>query len=180
VKQAAVGEVRALQKIIAFSLLSLLVACSSQDERRPTGKYWHHGSERPYTIRGVKYYPQVHYKYTAVGEASWYGYDCHGLPTATGRKFQKHNLTAAHRTLPLPSVVLVENLENGKKVKLLVNDRGPFPRNNNRRIIDVTQKAAEILGFRRKGHTRVRVTCLPEESRRAAIAYRRKPYSSGL
>ena len=84
-------------------------------------------------------------------------------------------MTAAHRTLPLPCVVLVENLSNGKKVKLLVNDRGPFAKINTR-IIDVTQKAAEILGFRRKGYTKVRVTCLPKESRIAALKYKRKPY----
>jgi rare lipoprotein A len=117
------------------------------------------------------------YKYIAVGIASWYGYDCHGKPTASGRKFDKNKLTAAHRTLPLPSVVIVENLENGKKVKLTVNDRGPFAKTNSR-IIDVSQRAAELLGFRRKGHARVKVTCLPKESQLAAVAYGRKPYPS--
>jgi rare lipoprotein A len=165
------------QRLAFFSLLALLISCSSQDERG--GKYWKAGSERPYIIDGVKYYPQVNYRYAAVGVASWYGYDFHGKPTSTGRKFDKNKLTAAHRTLPLPSVVIVENLENGKKVKLLVNDRGPFAKTD-RRIIDVSQKAAEILGFRRQGHARVKVVCLPKESQLAAISYRRKPYSSGL
>ena len=107
----------------------------------------------------------------------WYGYDCHGLPTATGRKFDKNQITAAHRTLPLPSVVLVENLENGKKLKVLINDRGPFA-HTSRRIIDVSQQAAELLGFRKKGHAKVRVTCLPKESQLAALNYKRKPYPS--
>jgi rare lipoprotein A len=138
-------------------------------------KYWHAGSERPYVVNGVMYYPQVHYRYAAVGEASWYGYDCHGRPTATGRIFDKNKLTAAHRTLPLPSIVLVENLENGRKIKLLVNDRGPFAKTN-RRIIDVSQRAAQLLGFRNKGFARVRVTCLPSASRMAAIIHGRKPY----
>jgi rare lipoprotein A len=153
-------------------VLLLLAGCASEE---PTLKYWHSPTERPYMINGVKYYPQVHYKYDAIGEASWYGYDCHGLPTATGRRFDKNGMTGAHRTLPLPCVVIVENLMNGKKVKLLINDRGPFAQTN-RRIIDVSQKAAELLGFRRRGSTKVRVTCLPMESIRAALKYKREPY----
>jgi rare lipoprotein A len=157
---------------MAFSLL-LLASCSGDRET----KYWHSGSERPYEIGGIRYYPQTCYQYSAVGYSSWYGYDCHGKPTATGRKFDKNKLTAAHRTLPLPSVVIVENLENGKKVKLLVNDRGPFAYTN-KRIIDVSQRASEILGFRKKGSARVRVTCLPKESQLAALQYKRRPYRS--
>ncbi|MDR1982178.1 MAG: septal ring lytic transglycosylase RlpA family protein [Holosporaceae bacterium] len=160
---------------IVFLSLVLLISCSTRDEHPE--KYWHAGSERPYVINGIKYYPQVHYQYTAIGESSWYGYGFHGLPTATGRKFDKNKLTAAHRTLPLPSIVIVENLKNGKKVKLLVNDRGPFLKTN-KRIIDVSERAAEILGFRRKGCTKVKITCLPKESQLAAIAYGRKPYPS--
>jgi rare lipoprotein A (peptidoglycan hydrolase) len=158
--------------LMAFLLLN---ACSSGPGRYVGKKYWHSSNERPYVINGVMYYPQVHYVYSSIGEASWYGYDCHGKPTAIGRRFDKNKLTAAHRTLPLPSVVLVENLENGRKIKLLVNDRGPFAKTN-RRIIDVTQRAAYLLGFRNKGHARVRVTCLPQASRMAAIAHKRKPY----
>jgi rare lipoprotein A len=159
----------------AIFFLLLLVTCSNPKER--PGKSCHAGTERPYVINGVRYYPQVHYQYSAVGVASWYGYDCQGQPTATGRKFDKNKLTAAHRTLPLPSVVLVENLENGKKVKLLVNDRGPFAKTH-RRIIDISQRAAEKLGSRRKGCVKVRVTCLPKESQLAALDYHRKPYPS--
>ncbi|MDR2107040.1 MAG: septal ring lytic transglycosylase RlpA family protein [Holosporaceae bacterium] len=154
-----------------FFILSLLflISCSRTD------KYWHAGSERPYEINGTEYYPQIHYTYAAAGESSWYGYDCHGRPTATGRKFYKDRLTAAHRTLPLPCIVTVQNLENGRKVKLLVNDRGPFA-HTDRRIIDVSQRAAEILGFRAKGYAKVKVICLPKESRLAALSYGRKPY----
>ncbi|MDR0677477.1 MAG: septal ring lytic transglycosylase RlpA family protein [Holosporaceae bacterium] len=165
-------SIKRIFQVLECLFLALLISCTTKDEIK---KYWHAGSERPYIINGIKYYPQVHYQYAAIGEASWYGYDCHGLPTATGRRFDKNKLTAAHRTLPLPSMVVVENLENGKKAKLLVNDRGPFAKIH-KRIIDVSQKAAELLGFRRKGHAKVKVTCLPEESRRVAIAYGRKPY----
>lgn len=162
-------------KVARAGILFMLIACSSPRDDLPRMKYWHAGTERPYVINGVRYYPQVHYKYDRIGYASWYGYDCHGLSTATGRTFNKNAMTAAHRTLPLPCVVLVENLSNGKKVKLLVNDRGPFAKTNSR-IIDLTQRAAEILGFRNKGFTKVRVTCLPKASRLAALRYKRKPY----
>lgn len=159
-------------RFVKFILIGLLLtSCSGEQEH----KYWHSGSERPYKIKGVRYYPQTNYQYSAVGYSSWYGYDCHGKPTATGRIFNKNKLTAAHRTLPLPSIVIVENLSNGRKVKLLVNDRGPFAYTD-KRIIDVSQRAAEILGFRKKGHTKVRVTCLPKESQLAALQYKRRPY----
>lgn len=164
--------INVIKQVALYTLIVLLSGCATEV---PIKKYWHAGSERPYTIKGVMYYPQVHYRYRKVGYASWYGYECHGLQTASGRKFSKNGLTAAHRTLPLPSVVLVENLENGRKVKLLVNDRGPFAKTN-KRIIDVSQRAAELLGFRRKGYTKVRITCLPKESVAAARRYHRKPY----
>lgn len=145
----------------------------------PKGKYWNSPSERPYIIRNRKYYPQVHYQYSAIGEASWYGPNFHGRKTATGEIFDQNKLTAAHRTLPLPSVVIVENLENGKKVKLIVNDRGPFVLTN-RRIIDVSKKAAEVLGFQHKGIAKVKVTCLPAESQMITCKRKRKPYPSRL
>lgn len=166
-----------VRDFLALAVILLLSACSSDREGYTPAKYWHAGSERPYVVDGVRYYPQTHYQYSVVGYSSWYGYDCHGKPTATGRRFDKNKLTAAHRTLPLPSVVIVENLTNGKKVRLLVNDRGPFARTD-MRIIDVSQRAAEILGFRRKGLTKVRVTCLPKESQLAALQYKRRPYPS--
>ena len=121
-------------KVARAGILFMLIACSSPRDDLPRMKYWHAGTERPYVINGVRYYPQVHYKYDRIGYASWYGYDCHGLSTATGRTFNKNAMTAAHRTLPLPCVVLVENLSNGKKVKLLVNDRGPFAKTNSKEL----------------------------------------------
>lgn len=163
------------RKLVIFTAFGLLLLSACSSEHRP--KYWHAGSERPYRIKGVRYYPQTNYQYSAIGYASWYGPGFHGKPTSTGRRFDKNKLTAAHRTLPLPSVVIVENLENGRRVKLLVNDRGPFAYTN-KRIIDVSQRAAEILGFKRKGHARVRVTCLPKESQLAALKYKRRPYPS--
>jgi len=115
----------------------------------------------PYTINGRSYTPRDDMAYDEVGMASWYGPKFHGRSTANGERFDQNALTAAHRTLPLPSMVRVTNLENGRSIDLRVNDRGPFAKN---RIIDVSKRAAELLGFRRQGKARVRVSILPEES----------------
>jgi rare lipoprotein A len=117
----------------------------------------------PYKIDGVWYYPHEDYDYSEIGIASWYGDPFHGGPTSNGEIFNKHGLSAAHRTLPLPSVVKVTNMENGKSVILRVNDRGPFARD---RILDVSERAAEILDFKQKGSTQVKVEIMEEESKR--------------
>ncbi len=120
---------------------------------------------KAYQIEGTWYYPEIDYDYSEVGIASWYGPKFHNKKTANGEIFNQDALTAAHRTLPLPSIVIVHNLENGRSVKLRVNDRGPFARG---RIIDVSKRAAEILGFSKQGTAPVRVTIVESESRRLA------------
>ncbi len=120
----------------------------------------------PYRINGVYYYPAVNYRYRETGIASWYGTKFDGRPTANGEIFDMNRLTAAHRTLPLPSIVRVTNLENGRAVRVRVNDRGPFARG---RIIDLSRRAAQLLGFRYKGTARVRVEIIAGESRQAAL-----------
>lgn len=119
----------------------------------------------PYQINNTWYYPAVDYTYEETGIASWYGSDFHGKPTANGEKFDMNALSAAHRTLPMPSFVRVTNLENGRSVILRVNDRGPFARG---RIIDVSRRGAQLLGFEGKGTARVNVSILAEESRAIA------------
>lgn len=116
----------------------------------------------PYQVNNIWYYPQEDYAYKEVGIASWYGPDFHNGMTANGEKYDMHALTAAHRTLPLPSIVKVTNLENGKMVVVRVNDRGPFVNN---RIIDVSKAAAEILGMTEQGTAKVRVEILQKESK---------------
>lgn len=116
----------------------------------------------PYGINGVQYTPRVDYGYVESGIASWYGDDFHGKATANGELYDMNALTAAHRTLPLPSIVRVTNLENGRALVVRVNDRGPFSRG---RIIDLSRRAAELLGFKAKGTAPVRVEILPRESR---------------
>ncbi len=108
----------------------------------------------PYQIDGVWYVPAEQPNYDEVGLASWYGDEFHAKQTANGELFDMNAFTAAHKTLPMPSIVEVTNLENGQKMQLRVNDRGPFVGD---RIIDLSRAAASALGFGTKGLTKVRV-----------------------
>jgi rare lipoprotein A len=112
-------------------------------------------------VKGNWYEPQEHYDYQEEGVASWYGPRFHGRPKSCGEVFDMHGISAAHKTLPIPSVVRVTNVKNGTNVKLLVDDRGPFVDD---RIIDLSKGAATYLGIHNQGLGRVRVECLPEES----------------
>tara|TARA_B100000686_G_scaffold353723_1_gene460496 strand:- start:164 stop:1117 length:954 start_codon:yes stop_codon:yes gene_type:complete len=116
---------------------------------------------KPYKIQNTWYYPAENYNYVETGIASWYGPKFHGKRTANGETFDMNTLTAAHRTLPMPSIVRVTNLQNGRSLKLRVNDRGPFARG---RVIDVSRRAAQLLGFKIQGTARVRVEIISEES----------------
>ena len=115
----------------------------------------------PYEINGMWYYPAVDYDYDRTGVASWYGEEFEGRLTANGEIFDLNDLTAAHTTLPLPSIVQVTNLQNGRSLQLRINDRGPFVGG---RLIDVSRRAAQLLSFENQGTTRVRVTILKDES----------------
>lgn len=120
------------------------------------------GTRKPYQVNGTWYTPQEHYDYRETGIASWYGPRFHGRPKSCGEIFDMHGISAAHKTLPIPSVVQVTNVRNGTTVKLLVDDRGPFVDD---RIIDLSKGAATYLGICNQGLGKVRVECLPEESR---------------
>ncbi len=116
---------------------------------------------KPYQIKGVWYYPREDPKYSKTGIASWYGEEFHGRRTANGEVYDMNDLTAAHKTLPMPVRVRVTNLENGRSLVLRVNDRGPFV---NGRIIDVSRRAAQLLGFQKQGTAKVRVTAMDQET----------------
>ncbi len=163
----------------SFVLLALfgLSSCSGAQFSAQTAKEASHtgadalGDGRykvgnPYKIGGVWYHPAVDYQYDETGIASWYGPNFHGRRTANGEIFDMNQISAAHRTLPLPSVVRVTNLRNGRSLTLRVNDRGPFARG---RILDLSKKAAQALGFQKQGTVRVRVQILAEESRAAKL-----------
>ena len=137
----------------------------------PAGRGGYYKVGNPYQISGVWYHPKADYDYVETGIASWYGPGFHGKETANGETYDQNDLTAAHRTLPMPSVVRVTNLENGKSIKLRVNDRGPFARG---RIIDVSARAAELLEFKQQGTAKVRVEIVEGESRRLAGDSRQK------
>jgi|APTNR8051073442_1049403.scaffolds.fasta_scaffold10318_3 rare lipoprotein A len=120
---------------------------------------------KPYQIKGVWYYPKEDYEYAETGVASWYGPGFHGKATANGEIYDMNELTAAHRTLPMPCMVRVTNLENGRTLKLRVNDRGPFVGD---RIIDVSRRGAQLLGFHGAGTAQVKVEIIEDESRMLA------------
>lgn len=131
----------------------------------------HYKIGKPYKIDGITYYPREDKHYKEVGMASWYGEDFHNKKTANGEIYNMNDMTAAHRTLPLPSMVRVTNLENANSVIVRVNDRGPFVNN---RIIDLSKKAAKKLGFKDKGVVRVRVEFLNRETEKMLKAYNLK------
>lgn len=135
----------------------------------------------PYEVAGVWYYPKADPDYDETGIASWYGEPFHGRDTANGETYDMNAITAAHKTLPMPSYVRVTNLENGRALTVRVNDRGPFVHG---RVIDLSRRGAQLLGFERSGTARVRVQAVggpggetvvarvetPEEERTAVAA----------
>ena len=161
--------------ISSVVLLGLLAACSSNAPTRiGTGRYPNDGElpqgkqgvERkignPYKVAGKWYYPQEQPGYDETGHASWYGKDFHGKKTANGEYFNMNALTAAHKTLPLPTFVKVTNLSNGRTIILRVNDRGPFV---GTRLIDVSRRGAQLLGFEKQGVTKVRIQAVDDTGR---------------
>jgi rare lipoprotein A len=138
---------------------------------------------KPYQIDGAWYYPKADYDYNETGIASWYGPDFHGKSTANGEVYDQNGLTAAHKTLPMPTLVRVTNLENGRSIEVRINDRGPFVNN---RIIDLTRRGAQLLGFESQGTARVRVQVMKEDSIilaskvGAQLAYAGEPEPGGI
>ena len=125
----------------------------AEGERAPKGG----GTYRigkPYMVGGRMYVPEENKDYRAEGLASWYGRDFHGRLTANGEVFDMESISAAHPTLPMPSYVRVTNLANRKSLIVRVNDRGPYHMN---REIDLSMRAAQLLGFHNDGVGRVRV-----------------------
>ncbi len=160
-----------LPALLCAVLTIHLSACDSQDNQDstglgerviPLGQPVPKGGGRyqvgvPYEIAGVRYTPTVDPDYDRTGIASWYGELFHGRYTANGEIYDMDRLSAAHPTLPLPVYVHVTNLKNGRSLIVRVNDRGPF---RNGRILDLSRRSAEVLGFRRAGTAPVRVRYL--------------------
>ncbi len=138
------------------------VASSAQPRIEPIRP----ATTRPYTVLGRTYFPMSDFApYEEEGIASWYGREFHGKPTATGERFDMFAMTAAHKTLPLPSYARVTSLTTGRQVIVRVNDRGPFVGD---RLIDLSYAAADALGIANQGTAPVRVALiLPDEIRKA-------------
>ncbi len=162
--------------IMCIGLLGL-VACSSDsvnntidtitfDNGSPYGGTQHPTRVKigkPYTIKGRTYRPRHNPRYSERGEASWYGPGFHGRQTANGERYDQHEMTAAHRTLPMPSLVRVTRLDTGKSIMVRVNDRGPFADD---RIIDLSKAAAKKLNMINDGVASVKVEYLEDSTKR--------------
>ncbi|WP_246135345.1 septal ring lytic transglycosylase RlpA family protein [Pararhodospirillum oryzae] len=151
-----------------LAVVGLLAACAGPTSTPtrytpPSGSGGTYKVGSPYQIGGRWYYPREDYDYDEIGVASWYGTSFQGKRTANGERFDQNALSAAHTTLPMPSIVQVTNLSNRRSIVLRVNDRGPFVAG---RLIDVSRAAARSLGFEQNGVARVRVRILADESRR--------------
>ena len=156
---------------LIFCSFFLFTGCSTKQTydyssyRKDTGdksinnsEAMHRATMRPYNVFGIRYYPFV----ANVGDqfdgiASWYGPDFHAKKTSNGEIYNMYAMTAAHKTLPMNTVVRVDNLDNGRSTIVRINDRGPFVAG---RIIDLSNKAAHEIDMVRKGTARVKVTVL--------------------
>ena len=117
-------------------------------------------TQKPYQIDGKTYYPLPSAEgYVETGTASWYGNPFHGRKTSNGETYNMYDWTAAHKTLPMNTRLLVENLGNGRSTTVRINDRGPFV---GTRIIDLSYNVARDLGIMKEGTGRVRITALGE------------------
>ena len=158
-------DTAARARSLIFTVLAGLALAGCGGPEYPTAPHYAvgrpHYTVAPYQINGVWYYPKVDYSYDAVGTASWYGPGFDRRATADGEIYDMNGLSAAHKTLPLPSVVDVTNLQNGRELRLRVNDRGPFVGD---RLIDLSRRAAQLLGFERTGTTQVRVRIVKDDS----------------
>ncbi len=173
-----------LRTVFLSSLIFILAGCTEVELASHVAKSVTPPSQEglfkvgnPYQISGKWYRPSEKYDFVETGIASWYGPQFNGNYTANGEIFDMNELTAAHRTLQMPSIVRVTNLENGRSLIVRVNDRGPYKRG---RVMDVSKRAAELLGFKNKGTAKIRIELLPEESRAVAAAAKRGEDTKGF
>jgi rare lipoprotein A len=148
---------RGWRRAAAVAAAGLTLAACATSRMTAGGPYGVNGTMRPYEVNGVRYTPHDQPGYDKVGLASWYGQESPHRTTADGERFDSNVASAAHTTLPLPCLVEVTDLDNGHRIQVRVNDRGPFARG---RILDLSRQAAKDLGFYGKGMARVRVRYL--------------------
>jgi rare lipoprotein A len=148
-------------------------------DARPRSEPLNAGANSPYSVLGRKYVPyQSLTPYRQRGIASWYGRKFHGKRTSSGERYDMYAMTAAHKTLPIPSYARVTNLANGRSVVVRVNDRGPF---HAERLIDLSYAAAYRLGFTSAGSARVEVEAVsPQEAAAKPSAKAEEPAAKGV
>ena len=179
-----------MNKILIFALILLFISgCSTRGVRYYGGgssynnyspqnnEHYIKATMRPYTVRGITYYPTV----VSVGDefsgrASWYGPDFHGKQTSCGEIYNMHEMTAAHKTLPMNTIVQVTNRETGKSVVVRINDRGPFVDN---RIIDLSNEAASRINMIGKGTALVTLKVLGFEKNGESTIPNQKELDNG-
>ncbi len=165
----------------ACLVIAILAGCASGTQaprsRVSSVERGYYKIGEPYMVDGVLYTPAEDWNYDETGIASWYGPDFHGKQTANGELYDMNQVTAAHKTLPMPCLVRVTNLDNGRAIVVRVNDRGPFSRG---RILDLSRRAAQLLGFEKVGTAKVRVQILAAESQALAEAARQGRLGSDL
>lgn len=141
--------------VFSAAVLTFTPAQEAQADAVVKAEKTHKSANRSYKVNGKRYNPLTKVSsFSQSGKASFYGDKFHGRKTASGERYNKHALTAAHRTLPIPSYARVTNTKTGKSVVVRINDRGPF---HGSRVIDVSRAAAQKLGFIRQGMAHVKV-----------------------
>jgi rare lipoprotein A len=153
----------AVKILLAITLASLIGGCATRKiVSHPPSSKKYPTTQRPYKINGKTYYPIDSARgYRESGTASWYGKKFHGRKTANGETYNMYAKTAAHKTLPMNTMVLVKNLENGRETVVRINDRGPFSRG---RIIDLSYTSANEIDMVRKGTARTQIITLGEST----------------
>lgn len=152
------------KRYLLFTTLLIIVFLNHAFAKYDKDAYGTYKVGNPYKIGSKMYYPKEYAHLQEEGFISWYGPGFHNKKTSNGATFNKHTYTAAHKTLPMPSVVEFTNLENGKRIILIVNDRGPFSESQ-ARILDVSERIAKEMGFLNAGITRGRIRLLPKETK---------------
>ncbi|MBS0525854.1 MAG: septal ring lytic transglycosylase RlpA family protein [Proteobacteria bacterium] len=160
-KRMALNVDKSARFCLTVALLAALTACGSRHHGPAVAQRGYYKVGNPYTIDGVTYVPTEEFRHTETGVASWYGPGFHGKYTANGEVYDQSDRTAAHRTLQMPCVLRVTNLDTGQSTIVRVNDRGPYARS---RILDVSRAAAEELGMIGRGTARIRIDQLEAES----------------
>jgi rare lipoprotein A len=143
-------------------LCVLLIGCAAKADNYSSDSNIFEPTQVPYVINNITYYPIPDAAgYAENGVASWYGADFHGRSTSNGERYDMYAMTAAHKTLPMNTMLLVKNMNNGKEIIVRVNDRGPFVQG---RVIDLSYTAAQKLNIVKPGTSRVKLVALAEKS----------------